>query len=215
MRLRVVIADDHQLFRDGLRSLLDQEPEFLVVGEASNGRELLVLARRIKPHIAILDVEMPELNGIDAARQLHAFDPTLKIVALSMHKERRLVIEMLRSGAQGYVLKDCALEELVRALRTVGSGRTYLSPDIAGHVTEAALANVHTVAETKRELSIREREVLQLIAEGHTSKSIAQKLSLSVKTVENHRQRIMARLEVHSVAELTKCALRMGLTSIE
>lgn len=215
MKLRIVLADDHKIVRDGLRNLLEKDPEIVVVGEAEDGREALQLAKKLSPDIVIMDIAMPDLNGIEATRQILAEVQRIKIVALSMHSDKRYVSEMLKAGAAGYLLKDCAFEELITAIRTVARGKIYLSPGIAGVVLEdyirtgsAADASVFSL------LSDREREVLQLMAEGRTTKEVAAQLHVSVKTIETHRTHIMAKLDIHSIAALTKYAIREGLTSL-
>ncbi len=216
MSLRILLADDHEIVRSGLRALLEKQDDIQVVAEADNGRDAVRLARELKPTVVVMDVSMPDLNGVEATRQILKRRPEVKIVALSMHSDRRFVAEMLKAGARAYLLKDCAYDELVGAIRTVTGGRAYLSPAIVGiaveslvHGTTSAESPVSTV------LSARQREVLQLVAEGLASKQIAARLHVSTKTVETHRQQIMERLDLHSVADLTKFAVREGLTSLE
>ena len=217
MSTRVFITDDHKLFRDGLRELIDKQPNMRVICEAGNGQDTIRHLRDLRPDVVIMDVSMPDLNGIEATRQILREDPDIKILALSMHTDRRFVSEMLRAGAKGYLVKAAASDELTQAINTVCRNLTYLSPDIAGDIVENHVRH-HTAPEESSVftvLSDREREVLQLLAEGHTTKKIASKLFVSVKTVETHRRNIMGKLELHSVAELTKYAVREGLTSIE
>lgn len=215
MGVRVLIADDHQMVREGLRSLIEHEPDMEVVGEAEDGRRAVEVARQARPDLAIMDLSMPDLNGMEATRQLLEAFPGLKVIALSMHADRRFVAEMLNAGASGYLLKDCAFEELVRAIRAVSAGQTYLSPGVAGTLVEDYLRRLAAPDRPARSaLSPRQREVLQLIAEGRSTKQIAGRLRVSVKTVETHRRQIMDKLGAHSVAELTKQAIRMGLTSL-
>ena len=215
MTIRVVLADDHKIVRDGLRSLLDQCPEIEVVGVADNGRQLLAMVEKLGPDIALLDVSMPEMNGIDAVRKLAACCPEVKAVMLSMHSDRRFVTEALNAGARGYLLKDSAFEELVMAIKSINSGEFYLSPKVAGVVVQDFLRrNEAPVATAFSLLSNREREVLQLIAEGKSTKEIAFNSNVSVKTVETQRQQIMKKLNIFSVAELTKYAIREGLTAL-
>jgi DNA-binding NarL/FixJ family response regulator len=187
-----------------------------VVAEAEQGRAAVQLVGELSPDIVIMDVSMPDLNGMEAARQIAAARPDVKIIALSMHSDSLFVTEMLRSGASGYLLKDCAFEELARAIRTVSQGKTYLSPSISGVVVDDYLHRLSKAdASGANVLSNREREVLQLLAEGKSTKQIALHLHISVKTVETHRRQIMEKLDIHSVAELTKYAIRQGFTSLE
>jgi DNA-binding NarL/FixJ family response regulator len=216
MHIRVLLADDHKIMREGLRSLLANEEEIEVVSEAENGRQTLELVRQVKPDVVVMDIAMPDLNGIEATQRIVSHESAPKVIALSMHSDKRFVTQMLRAGASGYLLKDCALEELAFAIRTVATRGVYLSPAIAGVVTEEI---VHPMTSTDSgvcsPLTSREREVLQLLAEGHGTKEIAAMIDVSVKTVETHRQNVMAKLDLHSIAELTKYAVREGLTSLE
>jgi two-component system response regulator NreC len=214
MSTKVLIADDHQIVREGLRTMLEKEHDLQVVGEAEDGRMTLRLARELIPDVIIMDVAMPDLNGIEATRQIVAELPNVKIIALSMHDDRRFVLNMLKAGAAGYMLKDCAFKDLAKAIRVVMANKTYLSNEIADIVVKDYLASSTPVESSAFHLlSPREREVLQLIAEGQTSARIADNLHISVKTVETHRQQIMVKLKIKSVAELTKYAIREGLTS--
>jgi DNA-binding NarL/FixJ family response regulator len=215
VKLRILLADDHKIVRDGLRNLLEKDPEIVVVGEAEDGREALQLARKLSPDVVVMDIAMPDLNGIEATRQILAEIPKIKIVALSMHSDKRYVSEMLKAGAAGYLLKDCAFEELSTAIRTIARGKIYLSPGIAG-VVLADYIRTGSAADGSAFslLSDREREVLQLMAEGRTTKEVAAQLHVSVKTIETHRTHIMAKLDIHSIAALTKYAIREGLTSL-
>jgi two-component system response regulator NreC len=216
MSIRILLADDHKITRQGLRSLLDKEFDMEVVAEAEQGRTAVRLVRELSPQVVIMDVTMPDLNGVEAARQIVSEFPDVKIIALSMHSDSLFVTEMLRSGASGYLLKDCAFEELARAIRTVVAGKTYLSPSISGVVVDDYLHRLSKAVLSGSEvLTDREREVLQLLAEGKSTKQIALKLHISVKTVETHRRQIMDKLDIHTVAELTKYAIRKGLTSLE
>jgi len=216
MSIRIILADDHKITRQGLRSLLDKQPGMEVVAEAEEGRATLRLVRELSPDVVIMDVTMPDLNGIEATRQIVGEFDNVKIIALSMHSDALFVTEMLKSGASGYLLKDCAFEELARAIRTVVAGKTYLSPTISGVVVDDYLHRLSKIDFSDSEvLTDREREVLQLIAEGNSTKRIALKLHISVKTVETHRRQIMNKLDIHTVAELTKYAVRKGLTSLE
>lgn len=213
MNIRVLIADDHGLMREGLASLLRSTPQFSVVGVAANGREAVAIAGTVLPDIAILDVSMPDMNGIEATSHIIAVSPATRVLAVSMHDDRQFVSRMIEAGARGYLLKDCVCDELLRALETVMGDRLYFSAKLTGAVLDSMSGR--RPAETEKPfLSARERETLQLIAEGHTSKEIAQKLAVGVKTVESFRKRLMDKLGVRSIAELTKTAVREGLTSV-
>jgi DNA-binding NarL/FixJ family response regulator len=212
---RILIADDHRITRQGLRSLLEKENDMEVVAEASDGRTAVELTREMKPDVVIMDVSMPDLNGIEATRQIIDRYRGVKVIALSMHSDTLFVTEMLKSGVSGYLLKDCAFEELAAAIRSVMAGKTYLSPSISGVVVNGYLNRIADTAVSPSGLTDREKEVLQMIAEGKSTKQIALKLYISVKTVETHRRQIMNKLNIFSVAELTKYAIRKGLTTIE
>lgn len=214
--LRILIADDHKLFRDGLRTLLEQQPGLSVVGEAADGRALLELVATQKPNLVVLDVSMPGLNGLEAARRIHAQDPAIRIAMLSMHADRRYVLESLKAGAAAYLLKDDGFAELVRAIPRIMAGQVVLAARISDQVVQDYLALAGRDAGSAfSALSPREREVLQLIAEGRSTKEIAAAQAVSVKTVETRRKQIMDKLDLHSVAELTKYAIREGLTSLD
>ena len=216
MSIRILLADDHKITRQGLRSLLEKQQDMEVVGEAEDGRTTVSLVRELSPSVVIMDVTMPDLNGVEATRQIVGQSPDVKIIALSMHSDTLFVTEMLRSGASGYLLKDCAFEELARAIHAVVAGKTYLSPSVSGVVVDDYLHRLSKADFSDSQvLTDREREVLQLLAEGKSTKQIALKLHISVKTVETHRRQIMNKLDIHTVAELTKYAIRKGLTSLE
>ena len=215
MTIQVLLADDHKIVRDGLRVLIERCHDMQVIAEAEDGRKALQLARKYKPDVVIMDISMPDLNGIDATRQILGEVPGAKVIALSMHSDKQFVDGMLRAGAVGYLLKDCAADELIQCIRIVLSGRICLSPGITGFLVKEYLHPTRDeVLAPPTELSVREREVLQMIAEGHSTKNIADSLHISIKTVETHRKNIMEKANLHTVAELTKYAIRQGLTSV-
>lgn len=201
------------MLRQALGALLDQEMDFEVVAQASDGRQALDLVRREKPDVVIMDLTMPHLNGIEATRQIKAEHPQAQVVALSQHTDRRFVVGVFQSGATGYVVKEELFTELARAIRTVAAGQVYLSPPVAGMVVEGFVRQLDREVPAGV-LTPREREVLQLIVEGHTTPEIARNLHLSARTVTTHRQHLMDKLDIHTVAELTKYALREGLTPL-
>ena len=217
MSIRVLIADDHKIMLAGLRSLLEKQADFDVVGEADNGRKAVQMAQEKKPDVVVMDVSMPDLNGIEATMQIVESLPGTRVVALSMHSDKRFVMGMLRAGASGYLLKGCASQELANAIVQVAGGKKYLSPEITGVVIDDFLLGgvSEEGANATSPLSPREREVLQLIAEGWSTKQIASHLYVSIKTIETHRRQIMKKLDLHAIADLTKYAIREGLTSIE
>ena len=211
---RVLLADDHKILRQGLRTLLEQEKDIQIVGEADNGRSSVKLTGELAPDVVIMDVAMPDLNGIDATRRITEADPRTRVLALSMHSDGRYVKGMLQAGARGYILKDCAAEELTHAIRTVMAGQVYVSPGVTGTIVNDYVRQL-TAADQPATLTPREREVLQLLAEGSSTANIAAGLNLSVKTIETHRKRIMDKLDLRSIAELTKYAIREGITTVD
>jgi DNA-binding NarL/FixJ family response regulator len=216
MTIRVLLADDHKIFRDGLRTLIDKETGMEVVAEAENGRKAVKLTEKLLPNVIVMDVSMPDMNGIEATRKIMAGLPNVKVIGLSMHSDRRFVLGMLETGATGYLLKDCAFSELAIAIRQVLTGHTYLSPGIADVVVKEYIGKVNFPSRKAHSLlSPREREILQLIAEGMTAKEIAAHLNLSIKTVETHRWNIMEKLNIHNIAGLTKHAIREGLVTLD
>ncbi len=213
--ITILLVDDHGIMRAGLRALIGEQDDMHVVGEAGDGREGVRLAAKLKPDVIIMDISMPGLNGIDATRQILSDNPGGRIIALSMHTEQRLVTEMIKAGAMGYLLKDCAIDEVIGAIRAVQGSQTYLSRKIADMVMkDYALRLPEGGTSVLDSLAPREREVLQLLAEGKRTREIAEMLALSIKTVEYYRQQIMLKLNVESVAEMTKLAIREGLTTI-
>lgn len=216
MSIKILIADDHKIIREGLRALIEKKPGMEVIGEVENGRKAVQLVEELLIDIIVMDIAMPDLNGIEATRQIVARAPGIKVIALSMHSDKRFVVEMLKAGASGFLLKDCAFEELIHAINTVMANRTYLSPKIVDMMTKDYVRLL-----PMGELSVfsvltpRQRQVLQLLSEGKGTSQIAHDLQVSVKTVETYRQQIMDKLNIHTIAELTKYAIREGLTSLQ
>jgi two-component system NarL family response regulator len=212
--VRILLVDDHQLMREGLRSILEKDSDFSVVGEAGGGREAVRLAEKLRPDVVVMDVAMSDLNGIEATRQIKAALPKTSIVALSSHLDRRYVKAMLDAGAAGYVLKSNAYDELKSSVEAASRGLKYLCAEVTAQIVDSALQHGSS-GSVYEILGAREREVLQLLAEGLTSSQIAERLHISTSTVETHRRNIMKKLDVHNVAELTKYAIREGLTPLE
>ena len=221
MKIKILLADDHKITRDGLRSLLEKQPDMEVVGEAGNGREAARLTRDLTPDVVVMDISMPDLNGIDAARQIKEMSPSTRVIALSMYSDREFIEGMLGAGASGYLAKDCAFDELVQSIHAVIDGKVYLSPsitdvvmkDYVGSLTTGAVRQV--IRSAGNTLSSREREILQLIAEGHSTEQIAAKLFINNKTVYAHRSKIMEKLNTTSIADLVKFAIKEGLTTVD
>ena len=207
-RIRILLADDHAVVRQGFKMILAAQPDMEIVGEAANGREAVELAEQLRPDVVVMDVSMPELNGIEATRRLASLVPRARVVALSMHKDSVYVREILHAGARGYLLKDSGAADLVAAIRAVASGESYLSPAVSGAVLDDYRRHATNPIDL---LTSREREVLQMLAEGKTNKEIAGVLNLSVYTVDAHRGRIMEKLNLHSIGELVRFAVRNGL----
>jgi DNA-binding NarL/FixJ family response regulator len=212
--IKILLVDDHKVMREGLRLLLDDHPDMQVVGEADHGRDALALVSRIQVDVVVMDVAMPELNGIETTRRMLTRFPSIKVVSLSMYNERKILTEMLQAGASALVVKGSATEDLVQAIRTVHAGRTFLAPEIIKTVGEDFAKKGGVVRGKSSGLTNRELEVLQLVAEGGTTKSIGNRLDISAKTVDSHRQNIMRKLNLRTVAELTKYAVREGITSL-
>lgn len=212
MTIKILLVDDHKLFREGVRSMLSGQPGLEIVSEAGDGRTALKLVRRHQPDVVLIDIDMPDLNGIDCAHLILEEFPATKVIILSMHSDRQLVIGAVRAGVSGYLLKDCDFEDLTRAIETVTRNQTYLSPKIADTVVRGYMEKLVQLDDSPLGvLTVREREVLQLIAEGKSTKSIAEMLNLSPKTVEYHRRNIMEKLDLHNTAELTRYAIREKL----
>jgi DNA-binding NarL/FixJ family response regulator len=217
MAITVVLVEDHHLVRSGIRSLLERSPEIQVIGEAADGREAIQLCQKLHPRIVLMDVAMPDLNGIDAARQICAELPEVRVIMLSMYDDRQHVFESLKAGAAGYVLKGGGVADLLLAIQTVNAGKNYLSAPLNDVVMNDYVrrAQGNIVNSDLEKISAREREVLQLIAEGNSSAEVAAVLHISVRTVDTHRQNVMDKLGIHSIAQLTKFAIRNGLTSLK
>lgn len=215
-KIRILLADDHNIVRQGLRSLIENERGLEVVGQANNGRKTIRLAKELEPDLIVMDVSMPDLNGIEATRKIVQYNENIKVLGLSMHSDRRFVAGLLDAGASGYILKDAAFDELAHAISAVAAGGTYISPSIAGAVIRDYLRRLSENDFSRAAiLTPRETEVLQLLAEGKSTKDIADILNVSSKTVETYRRLLMNKLNLHSIAELTKFAIREGLTNLD
>ncbi len=216
MAIKLLIADDHAIVRHGLNESMQMEDDIEIVGQAQDGLSTIRMVQELLPDVVIMDISMPELNGMDATREIVRDYPKVKVIALSMHSAKKFVREMFKAGASGYLLKDCEFDELALAIRTVMSGKSYITPEIADVVVDNYVRT--SSGETSSVFSVlskREREVLQLLAEGKTTKQIGLKLGISPKTVEAHRLRVMEKLDLDNVAQLTKYAVQEGLTSPE
>ncbi len=216
MGTTILLVDDHRVLRETLRDTLSIQEDFEVVGEAGDGRTAVNLCRELDPDIAVVDIQLPEMNGVEATRQIAAESPDTRVIALTMHVSRKHIADMFEAGVSGYVIKESAFEELASAIRTVASGKTYLSPEIAGTAMDDYIRRL-TGGDGKRlsPLGPREREVLQLLAEGKSIKETARRMDLSRKTVENHRRSIMEKLGIDNLAGLVKYAIREGLASLD
>lgn len=213
--IKVVIVDDHKIIKDGLRSLLERQPDMEVVAEADNGRTAIKLAKELSPDVIIMDIGMRELNGIDATRQIVKMSPDVKVLALSMYSDKRFIKGMLKAGASGYMLKDSAFKELIDAIRVIVEDKIYISPSVASIVTDDYLnQSPESDSLTRSFLTSRELEVLQLLVEGRSTKQIASSLHLSIKTIESHRSRVMKKIDVDNIVDLTKYAIREGIISL-
>jgi len=214
-KIKILIADDHKILRQGIRSLLAPQPDFEVIGETADGPETLKETFKLKPDVVLMDIGMPNLNGFEATRQIKKKLPEVKVLVLTMYLDDEYVLQALQSGASGYVLKDVAVEELVTAIRAVNNDQYYLSPSISRTVIDAYLRKTEKGEKESSELlTAREKEIVQLIAEGYTNKEIAAKLYISVKTVDAHRSHIMEKLDIHDVALLVKYAIRKGISDL-
>jgi DNA-binding NarL/FixJ family response regulator len=215
MTIRLLLADDHKILREGLRVMLEQDDAFDIVAEAETGRAAVRLAKELCPDAVIMDIALPDISGIEATREILKDCPETKIIALSMHTEKRYVREMLTAGASAYLVKDSAFDELIRAIKLVMEGKTYFSPEVSTVLIGDYVDTVEGGLKTAGLLGPRERQVLTLLAGGNSTREIAEQLGIGVKTVETHRYRIMNKLELRTVAELTKFAIREGLTSLD
>lgn len=213
MTIRIMLVDDHKIFREALKGILEREHDISLVGEANDGAEAIPLAQKLHPDVVLMDIGMPVMGGIETARALITDQPGIKIIALSTYSDRRIVLQMLDTGARGYVVKSAGRDELLRGIRSVSHGRTYLCPDASGVLVDSVRTRNPMEPFSRERLGRREREVLQLLADGHTSPEIGKRLHIATSTVEVHRRNIMRKLELHSIAELTKYAIRNGLTS--
>ncbi len=216
MSIRVLIADNHPVVRDGMRAVIGNEGEGIeIIGEASNGKDVLAMAKRNPVDVYVLEISMPELNGIDTTERLLRMDPKSKVIILSIHDSRSFVEKALKSGAKGYVVKEDATEEMIHAIREVYQGRFYLSPAISKYIVDGFLGRIHDKDECAMvNLTSREREILQLIAEGHTNKEIARGLGLSLFTVNVHRRNFMRKLDLHKLADLIRYAIKEGISEL-
>lgn len=218
MSVKIILADDHKIMRDGLRSILEKQKDFEVVAEADNGKTAVQLVEKHIPDVVIMDINMPDLNGIEATKTICGNNPGVKIIGLSVHADKRFISKMYTAGAKGYLRKDCASEELISAIRTVIKGQTYVSPSIAdiivGEFTKPSKFQKIEFIDSQ-ELSAKEMEVLQLLAEGKSVKEIAGKLGISIKTVHHHREHIMSKLKIESIADIVKYAIKEGIITIE
>ena len=216
MKIKILLADDHKILRNGMRSMIDKEPDFEVVGEAENGITAVQMACDLNPDVVIMDIAMPGINGVDATREILSKAPEIKVLALSTYSEKQFIFAMLKAGALGYLVKDCAFEELVAAVRSVAENKIYIAPKVLNIVVKEYLN--HESQELPKDdvhLTPRERDVLRLITKGKNTKEIASELYVSVKTIETHRQNIMNKLGIHNVAELTLYAVQIGLIILD
>lgn len=215
MSTKIMIVDEHKILREGLSTLISKQPDMEIIGEATDGREALELVAKLSPDLILMDVTMPNLNGIEATRKIKSKNADIEIIALSLHSDRRYVLGMIDAGASGYLLKECAFDELVRAINIVMNGKKYLSPQISNIlIEEYAKKTSQDKLSIYLKLTPRETEILQLIAEGKNTKEISNRLNISIKTVETHRRHIKKKLNANSIADLTKIAIKEGLISL-
>lgn len=216
MSIKILLADDHEIVRYGLRCLIEEQPDMEVVGDAVNGRTAINLAHQLKPDVVIMDISMPDMNGIEATRRIRKEIPDTKVIVLSMHHKRQFVIDMLKAGVSGYILKTKVHGDLIRAIKAAVAGEVYLSSKITGIMAHDVMSRLPTSEKSAYAiLTPREREVLQLISEGKSTKESALHLNVSIKTIESTRRQIMQKLDIHNVADLTKYAINEGITSLD
>ena len=216
MSIKILLADDHEIVRYGLRCVIEEQPDMEVVGDAVNGRTAINLTHQLKPDVVIMDISMPDMNGIEATRRIRKEIPDTKVIVLSMHHKRQFVIDMLKSGVSGYILKTKVHDDLIRAIKAAVANEVYLSSKITGIVAHDIASNLPTSDKSAYAiLTPREREVLQLISEGKSTKESALHLNVSIKTIESTRRQIMQKLDIHNVADLTKYAINEGITSLD
>ncbi|MBI3192976.1 MAG: response regulator transcription factor [Ignavibacteriae bacterium] len=216
MNTKILLVDDHQILREGLRSMLSKQTDFEIVGEAENGKLAIEMALKLRPNVVVMDVSLPDVNGIEATKTILSIESSMKIIALSMHSEKRFVMNMLRAGASGYLLKDCAFEELISAIRFVQTDNLYISPMLGSGIIKDYLKQISHLPDDEIDiLSAKEREILKLIASGKSVKEIAFDLNISGKTAETHRQHIMDKLGIYTTAELTQYAIMKGVIVIK
>jgi two-component system response regulator NreC len=215
-KVKLLVADDHKIFRQGIKKLLEEEPDLQVVGEAADGREAVKKATELKPDVILMDIAMANLNGLEATKQIKKVLPSVKVIVVTMHKNEEYILQSFQAGASGFILKEGAVEELVSAIRSIHQDKSFLSPTISKTLIDAYLRKMETgKTETPFDLlTDREREVLQLIAEGYTNREVAKSLFISVKTVEAHRAHIMQKLNIHDIAKLVKYAIQKGLVDL-
>jgi DNA-binding NarL/FixJ family response regulator len=216
MSIRILVADNHGILRQGITALIEKQSDMEVVGQADNGFTAVEMARELRPDVVLMDVTMPVLNGIEATRQIKSELPEVKVLALSVHAKREFVLDMVKAGVSGYMLKECVLDDLIQAINAVVAGQSYLSPQIASIVLESITKDsIFDVTSNKYELlSPREKQILQLLTEGKSAKQISSQFGLSVKTIEANRRQIMEKTEVDNLADLTKYAIRQGLITV-
>ncbi len=218
MSIKILVADNHGILRQGIHALIERRSDsnMEVVGQAENGLTAVEMTRKLRPDVVLMDVTMPELNGIEATRQIKSELPEIKVLALSVYAKKEFVLDMVKAGASGYMLKECVLDDLVRAINTVVAGQPYLSPQIAGIILDVITKDsiFATAGRSCETLTPKERQLLQFLAEGKSAKQIALQLGLSIKTIEGNRRQIMEKIEIDNIADLTKYAIRQGLTTI-
>jgi len=216
MAIKVLLADNHGILRQGIQALIEKQNDMELVGQADNGLMAVEMARQLRPDVVLMDVTMPVLNGIEATRQIKSELPEVKVLALSVHAKREFILDMVRAGASGYMLKECVFDDLARAIKAVAAGQSYLSPEVASIVLDGITKDsiFSAAASNRQTLTLREKQILELLTEGKSAKQIASQLGLSVKTIEANRRQIMKMTESYNLADLTKYAIRQGLTTV-